>query len=142
MHNVSEESVRFWGKVDKTGECWTWLGAMNHNGYGRHMFRGRRIMAHRAAYILTVGEIPDGLQLDHLCRVRNCVNPAHLEPVTQHENILRSDAPTAINARRESCTHGHEFTADNTYVTPDGRRQCRTCIRERLARSVARRRAA
>ena len=142
MANVSEEHVRFWSKVDKSGDCWLWLGARNHNGYGRHMFRGHRIMAHRVAYMLSVGEIPAGLQLDHLCRTRRCVNPSHLEPVTQTENIMRGVSPTAINAKRESCTHGHEFTADNTYVTPDGRRQCRTCIRRRLAESEARRRTA
>lgn len=138
MDKTTDEAARFWAKVDTTGDCWLWLGAKSHNGYGRNMFRGRRIMAHRIAYLLNVGEIPDGMQLDHLCRVRACVNPSHLEPVTPRENIMRSEAPTAINARRAECVHGHAFTALNTYMTPDDRRQCRTCIRARLAKSAAR----
>jgi hypothetical protein len=139
VHNVSEESLRFWSKVDKSGECWTWLGAQTANGYGRNMFRGRRIMAHRIAYMLVLGDIPTNFQIDHLCRNRLCVNPNHLEAVTQYENILRSSAPSAVNAQRTVCIHGHAFTERNTYATPDGRRQCRTCIRDRLAKSEARR---
>lgn len=136
MHNVTAEAERFWSKVDKSGECWTWTGATNHAGYGRRYFRGRNIMAHRVAYILTQGPIADGMQIDHLCRVRLCVNPAHLEAVTQHENIMRSESWSAINARKSSCVNGHEFTAENIYERPDRPgRQCRTCVRERQERA-------
>jgi len=142
VHNVTEAAERFWSNVDQSGDCWLYLGAKTHNGYGRPSFQGRRIMAHRLAYELAIGPIPEGLQIDHLCRVRSCVNPSHLEAVTQQENISRSDAPTAVNARRAECIRGHAFTKDNTYVTADGRRQCRTCIRIRTAKFEARKRTA
>jgi hypothetical protein len=140
MLNASESAARFWSQVEKSPDgCWLWQGAMHHNGYGRPAWQGRRTMAHRIAYTLLRGDIPEGKQLDHLCRVRRCVNPNHLEPVTQRENILRGIAPTAVNARRTACTHGHDLTPDNTYTTPDGRRQCRVCIKARLAKHAARR---
>src|SRR6266496_2265386 len=88
--------TRFWAKVDRSGgsrACWLWTGKTGRDGYGRIGLGGRgalvRVRAHRFAYELLIGPIPDGLQIDHLCRVRHCVNPAHLEPVTQRENILR-----------------------------------------------------
>lgn len=139
MLNVSEQALRFWRKIDRSGDCWTWMGATNLGGYGRFAVDGRRVMAHRVAYTLTVGQIPDGMQLDHLCRNRICVNPDHLEPVTQAENILRGVAPSAINARRTECAHGHVFTQANTYITGDGRRQCRQCSKARRAKWKARR---
>lgn len=77
--------------VSATG-CWEWQGELNRNGYGRVWVNGRRLMAHRVAYQLLVGEIPEGLVLDHLCKVRRCCNPDHLEPVTVRENTLRGDA--------------------------------------------------
>lgn len=83
-------------------------------------------MAHRMAYEELVGPIADGLQIDHLCRVRCCVNPAHLEPVTQAENIRRGVSPTAANRRKTHCKHGHEFTTENTRLVPEGR-ICRRC---------------
>jgi hypothetical protein len=138
VDKVSAEAERFWSKVDKSGECWTWLGARNDVGYGRHSFRGRRVMAHRVAYMLTAGDIADGLQLDHLCRNRLCVNPGHLEAVSQYENIMRSEAWSALNNRKTHCVNGHEFTSENTYVRLDRPgRQCRTCVRERQARAAA-----
>jgi hypothetical protein len=81
---------RFWAKVDRRGddECWPWLGAVNPNGYGAFQWDGGQY-AHRFAYELQIGPIPEGLTLDHLCRVRHCVNGAHLEPVTGQENTLR-----------------------------------------------------
>lgn len=122
---------RFWPKVDKTDDCWLWTGALNSTGYG-YIARtsNRMVPAHRIAYELLVGPIPDGLTLDHLCRVRNCVNPSHLEPVTMRENTLRGSAPPAINARRTHCVNGHEFTPENTYVGTTGR-ECRACNRLR-----------
>lgn len=123
----------FWAKVDRHGPsgCWLWLAADNGAGYGMFYVRSsgirRGILAHRLAYELLVGPIPDGLQLDHLCRNTICVNPAHLEPVTPRENCRRGVSPTAINGRKTLCVHGHEFTPENTYVYPNGRRRCRAC---------------
>lgn len=126
---------RFWSKVEIRGadDCWLWTAAHHGDGYGLHRHLGRTSRAHRVAYELTIGPIPEGLMLDHLCRVRDCVNPAHLEPVTNRENILRSEiTPPGINARKTHCIRGHEFTPDNTLVRRDGaKRECRACIRER-----------
>jgi hypothetical protein len=121
---------RFWEKVEKTETCWLWTAAKNDQGYGHiKVSDGEWAYAHRLAYELLVGPIPEGLELDHLCRVRNCLNPAHLEPVTGRENVLRSTSPTAINARKTHCPRGHEYSAENTYYTPrEGHRQCRACI--------------
>jgi hypothetical protein len=83
---------RVWAKVEKTEGCWLWTAAISPNGYGKFMVSGRPVNAHRLVYQLTVGPIPDGLDLDHLCRVRHCVNPDHLEPVTRSENLLRGYA--------------------------------------------------
>ena len=79
---------RFWAKVDRSGSCWLWLAATSH-GYGTFQSNGKLVRAHRYAYELLVGPIPGGLVIDHLCRTTACVNPEHLEPVTQRENLLR-----------------------------------------------------
>ena len=130
---------RFWSKVDKSGECWEWTGSLSPEGYGRISVGGRPMYAHRLSCEDAHGPIPDGYTVDHLCRVRKCVRPDHLEPVTQRENCLRGESPAAKHARKTHCVHGHEFTRENTYVRPDsppGRpyRECRTCIRARTAR--------
>lgn len=125
--------AKFWSKVDKSAGngCWQWTGASNGHGYGR-LFTARRIsmMAHRFAYQLVKGEIPSGAVLDHLCRKRMCVNPDHLEAVSQRTNILRGIGPTAFNARTTHCKRGHELTPDNLRYTSRGYRNCLTCTRE------------
>ncbi len=131
---------RFWAKVDLTLGCWLWMGGVNRDGYGHiRGYENRRIGVHRFAYELLVGSIPEGLEIDHLCRVRRCVNPEHLEPVPHRVNVLRGQAPSSANAHKTHCVHGHEFTPENTYVEPsNGYRKCRTCHlqqqRERLGR--------
>ncbi len=137
MKGTPEE--RFWAKVDVTAAdlCWHWTAGLQSAGYGRFSADGRDIGAHRFAYELLVGPIPEGLHIDHLCRVRHCVNPEHLEPVTQRENILRGECPAALNARMTECPRGHPFDEANTYLT-GGQRTCRTCKLASVARSHAR----
>ena len=121
---------RFWPKVQKTETCWLWTGALKSGGYGQ-FFAEKYALAHRVAYELVVGPIPEGLTLDHLCRVHNCVNPAHLEPVTNGENLRRGMGPTGIHARATHCPKGHEYTVENTYRNKKGWRTCRACrVRE------------
>lgn len=137
---------RFWSKVDKSGDCWLWTAHVNNRGYG--MF-GMKVdtkptmrTAHRVAYEMERGPIPSGLEIDHLCRVRICVNPAHLEAVTHHENLMRGTGFAATNAAKTHCVRGHEYTPDNTYDCPsvDGGRQCRACKRVNDARYKAKQR--
>jgi hypothetical protein len=109
--------------------CWPWTGVINQNGYGHYRDGTTWKRAHRIVYELLRAPIPEGLTLDHLCRVRHCVNPWHLEPVTRGENALRGTGPPAIHARKTSCIHGHLFDEANTYCAPDGTRHCRTCRR-------------
>lgn len=104
------------------GDCWLWVGVLNHLGYGRF---GNQF-AHRMFYEWFVGPIPKGLVLDHLCRVTNCVNPEHLEAVTQRENILRGIGEAAKHARKTHCIHGHLLSPENLVPGAKGRR-CRTC---------------
>lgn len=127
---------RFWPKVDKLGPggCWLWTASTDRYGYGRiHVGTSRADSklkaAHNVAYELLIGPIPVGLELDHLCRITACVNPAHLEPVTHRENLLRSDSVSGKAARVTHCPQGHLYDKQNTRVT-NGVRQCRACDRE------------
>ena len=97
------------------GPCWIWQGQINQDGYGRATQMGPKNLstsAHAAAYMVLKGPVPGGLELDHLCRVRACINPDHLEPVTHHENMLRGKQATLTH-----CKRGHEFTPENTKVS-------------------------
>lgn len=121
--------IRLMEKVDKQPDgCWRWTGAKVASGYGSIRIDGRSLGAHRVAYMLFVGDIADGLQVDHLCRNRECVNPAHLEGVTQSENNRRSLSVSGTNRRKKRCKRGHSFDDENTYWWR-GERSCRTCLR-------------
>lgn len=126
---------RFWPQVSK-GEpsaCWFWTGTRYPNGYGKFHLGGKNgkgIGAHRFAYELLVGPIPDGLTLDHLCRNPPCVNPAHLEPVTQRENTLRGTGFIARQAAQTHCKRGHPLSGENLAIEGAGYRRCRACRRE------------
>lgn len=124
--------TRFWSKVKiMPNGCWEWIASKHPRGYG--VFRNNGILnrAHRFSYEMIKGKIPKGLVLDHdPCNNTSCVNPAHLIAVTQKTNILRGNGVCAKNARKTHCKRGHEFTAQNTYIYPDDRRECRKCARE------------
>lgn len=113
---------RFWSKVQKTDGCWLWT-AGTEDGYGRYGLNQTSVLAHRLAYMELVGPVPAGLQLDHLCRVRACVNPAHLEPVTLRENVRRGMGPAGVNAAKTHCPNGHPYD----YTERGGRRRCKAC---------------
>ncbi len=125
-------------RVEKSG-CWLWLGVIRKDRYGKVVVSGRQCLAHRAVYQALVGPIPDGLTLDHLCRVRSCVNPAHLEPVTNRVNILRGESPAAKNARKTHCLRGHALSGDNLIRTSRGGRSCRMCMNAHQRRYYAQR---
>lgn len=134
-------SERFWSKVDRTtaNGCWLWTGTLT-KGYG-HVQIGsrsdgsrRKVYAHRLVYESQVGPIPDGLELDHLCRTKACVNPQHLEAVPHRENVMRGESPVARHARKTVCVYGHPLNEENTYLV-NGSRRCRICRRDHNRKS-------
>jgi hypothetical protein len=128
-------AVRFWERVAYTFSregCWPWLGTMHPHGYGRFNADGRLHLAYRWAYEFSRGPVPDGMELDHLCRNRACCNPWHLEAVSHRENTLRGDSFAARFARQTHCKRGHELSGDNL-MPASGRRACKLCNRERAA---------
>lgn len=129
--------------IDPSSGCLLWQGALDKDGYGLIHVDGRAIRVHRATYEMFAEPIPPGLEPDHLCRIRRCAAPAHLELVTHKENMLRGDGIGSMNAAKTHCgTCGEPFDEANTYIMPSGGRDCRACIRARAARYKARKRAA
>lgn len=132
--------ARFWEHVrldDVTG-CWIWTGPRRGVGYGGfRISRGSPAYVHRVAYEALVAPVPRGLQIDHLCRVRLCCNPIHMEPVTQRINLLRGETVVAANAVKTHCPRGHEYTEANTKMAGNSR-QCRVCHAAFEARRRAR----
>lgn len=139
-------------EVNDFSGCWDWLAGKTQDGYGT-FFNGKKTQrAHRFSYEYYNGDIPEGLEIDHICRNRGCVNPNHLEVVTRSVNMLRGDGPeisrqkmfklhekyggrppiAVINENKTHCIHGHEFTEENTYYRPTGGRLCKACNRIRM----------
>ncbi len=132
---------------DTNGGCWLWVGTIKPFGYGKIGIgcgkNQRTLYVHRAVYEHLVGPVPDGLDLDHLCRVRCCCNPDHLEPVTRQENLLRGQTLAAANADATECPQGHPYDEANTYWRPDGiGRDCVACRAEASVRAAEKSKAA
>lgn len=155
---TEKEEELFWVKVDTSGpipvnradlgNCWQWIASLHHTRhYGQFWSTsrksGRKLMlsAHKVLWEHINGPVPDGQDLDHLCRNRACVNPSHLEVVSHRENVLRGESDFARKAQQTHCKHGHEFTAENT-IHPDRKhpnsRKCRICKR-RMTNEAGRR---
>ena len=131
---MDKDLKRFWTKVNKTNTCWLWKGSLKKYGYGQYYARTKKFRAHRYIWERLNGPIPKGLQLDHLCRVRHCVNPKHLDIVTNRENALRGNGITAINARKKECNSGHWLAGKNLIIIKRrGRLPHRKCLQCRRA---------
>ena len=139
---------KFWSRVDRSvgpESCWLWLGPRNgkwqYGNFHDSRLTPPRWRAHRFAYELLVGPIPEGLTLDHLCFNTLCVNPKHLEPVTMRENLMRGNGFSAKAARATHCPQGHPYDEANTRITPQGWRACRECARTKWRARYYRRKA-
>lgn len=128
--NGAPMSERIELHTDRSGDHWLWTAHIGIGGYGRLTVGGKLLYAHRVSYETYVGPIPEGMQLDHLCRVTQCVKPSHLEPVTAQTNVRRGTSPGAKALRRENCLHGHPYAEHGMVVS--GRRICGLCKRTYL----------
>ena len=124
---------RFWAKVEPepNSGCWLWVAALDEEGYARFHFMGTNRNAYKLAFEVLRAPVPPGLFLDHLCRVRCCVNPWHLEPVSKRENAIRGDSRPAVNLRKAHCPRGHPYSPENTtFGRNRNHRLCRMCRQE------------
>jgi hypothetical protein len=133
----------FWSKCipEPNSGCWLWLAGRNEKGYGQFKWDGRTQRAHRITYLVLVGPVSNGLELDHKCRIRECCNPAHLEAVTHQINCKRGNNGVRFR-ERTACGKGHEYTEKNTRIDTDGSRVCVECMKLYMRAHRARRRAA
>jgi len=131
-HHLGRLPRRFRQKieVDEDTGCWLWTASKNWKGYGQYWLNGTSVGAHRVAYETLVRPIEPDLQLDHLCRVRHCVNPWHMQQVSCRENLMRGDTIARAHAEATHCPHGHKYEEWNTYISKCGGRICRACWRE------------
>lgn len=132
---IEEQFTARYVPVTESG-CWLWIGDVRDHGYGTMGYQGVRDYAHRISYRLFKGIIPEDFDIDHLCRVRCCVNPEHLEAVTHRENCLRGVSPAAVAYKKMYCVNGHELFGDNVLIMASRprKRVCRACSRERMRR--------
>lgn len=121
--------------------CCEWQAYKKDTGYGLVRVGGRTMQAHRASYECLVGPIPSGMEIDHLCRNRSCINPRHLEPVTKRENQMRGMAPGILIYKSGKCAAGHQMSGSNLYISPNGKRGCRQCMRSATRRYNEKKRA-
>jgi hypothetical protein len=128
VKGLLEPEWRFWSRVRIREGCWVWVGCRDQFGYGQISIDNVRVRVHRVSYTWLVGPVPEGLELDHLCRNPSCCNPKHLEPVTHQENMIRGNAGK-WQRDKTHCKHGHRFTEDNIMPTGKGGvfRRCRAC---------------
>lgn len=134
--NLGARFLKHTMRETSTG-CWLWTGSRQKNGYASMKVQGKTRIAHRVAYEHFVGRIPDGLHIDHRCRRRHCVNPSHLEPVTNRENLVRGATLVAKKLAQTQCVNGHPFDERNTRYSGT-HRQCRACdaTRHRAKRAM------
>lgn len=134
MGTPSTTASSFWARASRTDGCWIWLWLVDRKGYGRVRYQGRQTKAHRLAYELAVGPIPDGAFVLHSCDNPSCVNPCHLSLGDHAENMRhRAERRRHASSRATHCPQGHSYSAENTYSYPQGRR-CKTCAREQAKR--------
>lgn len=120
--------------------CHIWIGATTIAGYGIINIKKKILSAHRVSYFLNKGDIPDGLVIDHICDNKFCINPDHLQPKTQLDNLLRSNSASMVNLRKTHCNKGHEFTESNTIINKNGSRDCKICVKAKKKRHYNNRR--
>lgn len=131
MENTSKLLTRFYNKTELLQNgCVVWIGADDGtNRYGRFWLKNKLISAHRASYLMFVGDIPDGMTVDHICQNTKCVNSLHLRLLTQKDNVLAGNGLSAKNKRKTHCNRGHKLAGSNLLVSVGGKRTCKTCLR-------------